>query len=65
MQAFENDDDDLTSNLGQQYFFVVSVGLVSAERMKTSKAVGGVVLFKSPKNTAGNKRSSDGDVNMT
>ena len=60
VQAFENDDDDLTSNLGQQYFFVLSVELVSAEKMKTSKAAGGFVLFGSPKNTAGYKRSSDG-----
>ena len=60
VQAFENDDDDLTSNLGQQYFFVLSVELVSAEKMKTSKAAGGFVLFGSPKGSG--MRSSDGEA---
>ena len=51
VQAFENEDDDLTTSLGQQYFFVLSVELVSAEKLKTTKAAGGFVMFKSPTRT--------------
>ena len=47
VQAFENEDDELTHSLGQQYFFVLSVELVSAEKMKKQKTAGGFVMFKS------------------
>ena len=55
IQAFENEDDDLTTSLGQQYFFVLSVELVRAEKLKTPKAAGGFVMFKSPPKS--NKRN--------
>ena len=48
VQAFENEDDELTFSLGQQYFFVLSVELISAEKMRKEKAAGGFVMFKSP-----------------
>ena len=56
VQAFENEDSDLTESLGQQYFFVLSVELMSAEKVKSTGTAGGFVVFKSPLPTGNRKR---------
>ena len=56
VQAFENNDVDLTKSLRQQYFCVLSVELISSEKVKSTKASGGFVVFKYPVPTGGKKR---------
>ena len=55
VQAFENDDVALTKSLGQQYFCVISVELISSEKVKSTRASGEFVVFKSPVPTGGKK----------
>ena len=61
LQAFENDDPRFTNLVGEnQHFFVLTVDLFIAGKVKKQRKVGGMRILGSP-NARANQQADDGD----